>query len=274
MKKIFTMFLVLASGMAFAQAGKDITVISRESGSGTRTAFIELTGVESKDASGKKVDGTTKEAVVANQTEIVISSVAGNPNAIGYISLGSLNNRVKALNIEGVAATADNIKAGTYKLARPFNITLAPKANAGAQDFVNFILSKEGQAVVANGYITVAPNAAAFTSAKPSGRMVIAGSSSVTPVMEVLTEAYAKINPALDIEIQMSDSSAGMQAAINNTCDIGMASRALTEKELTTLKAIEIAIDGIAVIVSNDNTVSNLTAAQVKEIYTGARTKW
>jgi phosphate transport system substrate-binding protein len=263
MKKIMTLIklagvtiltLMMAS-IGFAQAGKDITVVSRESGSGTRTAFIELTGVESKTTDGKKRDDTTKEAIVANQTNIMINSVAGNPYAIGYISLGSLNSTVKAISVDGTAPTVANIKAGTYKLSRPFNITLSAKANAAAQDFVNFVMSKEGQAVVANGYIPIAPDAAAFVSKKPSGKITVAGSSSVTPVMEKLIEAYAKVNPALKIELQTSDSSTGMVAAINNTCEIGMASRDLTEKELAVLKPVVIAIDGLAVIVNTSFTL-------------------
>ena len=272
MKKILSILMILTAGAAFAQSGRDITVVSRESGSGTRSAFIELTGVEARTADGRR-DMTSKEAIITNKTDVMMSSVAGNPLAIGYISLGSLNNKVKALNIDGAAPTAENIKNGSYRLARPFNIALSTKAKSEAQDFINFILSNEGQAVVADGYLPVATHTT-FTSAKPSGRITVAGSSSVTPVMERLKEAYNKINPALKIEIQQSDSSTGMQAAMNGTCDIGMASRDLSAKELEVLTSIEIAVDGIAVIVNNTNTVSALSMSELKEIFTGAKARW
>ena len=273
MKKLISVLSLLMATIGFAQPGKDITVVSRESGSGTRAAFVELTGVES-NTDGKKKDNTTKEAIIANKTDIMMSSVAGNPYAIGYISLGSLNNSVKALAVDNAAASVENIKNGRYKLARPFNIVLSPKADAGAQDFIDFILSAQGQQVVSKGYIPVDNAAPAFISKKPSGRIAVAGSSSVTPVMEKLKEAYNKLNPALKIEIQQSDSSTGMQAAINGTCDIGMASRDLKAKELETLKPLEIAIDGIAVIVNSKNTVTNLSSAELKDIFTGKKLKW
>ncbi len=275
MKKLLVCMLTLiAASAAFAQSGKDITVVSRESGSGTRGAFIELVGVEVSDSSGKKVDQTTKEAIIANKTDVAITTVAGNPYAIGYISLGSLNSTVKAVNVDGVTPSVENIKKGSYKIARPFNIAVSKKASPASQDFINFILSKEGQVVVAKGYIAVNETAPAFASTKPSGRLTVAGSSSVTPVMEKLQEAYNKINPALKIEVQQSDSSTGMQAAINGTCDIGMASRELKPKELEALKPITIAIDGIAVIVNKDNSISDLSKEEIKNIFTGKRTKW
>jgi phosphate transport system substrate-binding protein len=274
MKKLIVILtLILSATGVFAQTGKDITVVSRESGSGTRGAFIEITGVEVKTDTGKK-DMTTPDAIIANRTDVMMASVAGNPNAIGYISLGSLNSNVKAVQVNAVDATVANIRSGAYKLARPFILATSPKANAAAQDFIDFMLSAEGQKVVANGYITLDNPKAGYASKKPSGRITVAGSSSVTPVMEQLVEAYAKLNPNLKIEIQMSDSSTGMLAAMNNTCDIGMASRALNTKELAVLKPIEIAIDGIAIVVNNASQVKSLSDNDIREIFTGKRAKW
>lgn len=253
-----------------------ITVISREDGSGTRGAFIELFGVEEKDASGEKVDNTTPDAEITNSTSVMMTSVAGNPDAIGYISLGSLNDTVKALKIDGAEATVDNIKSGTYKISRPFNIATKDGLSEAAQDFVDFILSKEGQQVVEeSGYITVNDSAEAYAGSKPSGKIVVAGSSSVTPVMEALKEAYLKVNTGAEIEVQQSDSTTGMQSAMDGICDIGMASRELKDSETGGgLKATQIALDGIAVIVNNDNGVEDMTSGQVKAIYTGETTTW
>lgn len=253
-----------------------ITVISREDGSGTRGAFIELFGVEEKDASGEKVDNTTPDAEITNSTSVMMTSVAGNPDAIGYISLGSLNDTVKALKIDGAEATVDNIKSGTYKISRPFNIATKDGLSEAAQDFVDFILSKEGQQVVEeSGYITVNDSAEAYAGSKPSGKIVVAGSSSVTPVMEALKEAYLKVNTGAEIEVQQSDSTTGMQSAMDGICDIGMASRELKDSETGGgLKATQIALDGIAVIVNNDNGVEDMTSDQVKAIYTGETTTW
>jgi len=254
---------------------KEITVVSREDGSGTRGAFIELFGIEEKDASGKKVDNTSKEAKVVNKTDVVLTDIAGDPYGIGYVSLGSLNDTIKAVKIDGVEATVKNIKDGTYKISRPFNIVTKTEVSGVTQDFINYILSSEGQAVVEkNKYIKIKDNAASYTGTKPSGKVVIAGSSSVTPVMEKLKEGYIAINPNAQIEIQQSDSTAGMQAAINGTCDIGMASRELKETELKTLKPISIALDGIAVIENKKNTIDALTKEEVKSIFTGKVTKW
>lgn len=251
-----------------------ITVISREDGSGTRGAFIELFGVEEKDADGNKTDKTTVEAVIANSTEIVLSNVAGDPNAIGYVSLGSLSDEVKAVKIDGAEATVENIKNGTYKISRPFNIATNGTPNDAAQDFINFILSAEGQAVVEDaGYIASVDDAQAFESTGVSGKVVVAGSSSVTPVMEKLKEAYEKVNPDVEIEINQSDSTTGIQAAMDGTADIGMASRELKDSE-SSLTSTVIAIDGIAVIVNNENTVDDMTADEVKAIFTGETTTW
>lgn len=261
-------------GTDAAGVNGSITVISREDGSGTRGAFIELFGIEEKDDAGNKVDHTTEEAVIANSTEIVLSNVAGDPNAIGYVSLGSLSDEVKALKIDGAEATVDNIKSGSYKISRPFNIATNGTPSDAAQDFINFILSAEGQKVVEDsGYITSVDNAESFESIGVSGKVVIAGSSSVTPVMEKLKEAYEKVNPDVEIEINQSDSTTGLQAAMNGTADIGMASRELKDSE-SSLTPTVIAIDGIAVVVNNENTVDDMTADEVKAIFTGETTTW
>ena len=256
-------------------ASKSINVVSREEGSGTRGAFIELFGVEQKDASGEKVDYTTEEAAITNSTSVMLTSVAGDEHAIGYVSLGSLNDSVKALKIDGAAATAENILSGAYKIARPFNIATKGELSEAAQDFINFVLSAEGQAVVAeHGYIAL-DNAPAFAGGTASGKVVIAGSSSVSPVMEKLKEAYAAKNANVSIEMQTSDSTTGMTSTIDGICDIGMASRALKDSELEAgLTATEICRDGIAVIVNLNNPLTDLTAEQVKQIYVGETLSW
>ena len=252
-----------------------IDVISREDGSGTRGAFIELFGVEQKDASGEKVDYTTDDAEITNSTEVMITSVAGDKQAIGYISLGSLNDSVKALKIDGAAATVDDIKDGSYKIARPFNIVTTGEVSDVAQDFINFIFSEEGQKVVEdNGYISQG-NQGAYTASGKSGKVTVAGSSSVTPVMEKLAEAYKALNSAVTVEVQQSDSTTGVTSSIEGVCDIGMASRDLKDEE--TAKGAQgqvIAMDGIAVVVNNDNPVDDLTSEQVKDIYVGDTTDW
>jgi phosphate transport system substrate-binding protein len=254
---------------------KEIAVVSREEGSGTRGAFIELFGVEEKGADGTKKDNTTKDAEIQKSTGAAMTSVASNPYAIGYISLGSLNDTVKALKIDGAEATVANIKSGTYKISRPFNIATKGEATGLAKDFIDFILSKEGQDIVeAEKFIKVSDDAAAFAGTKPSGKIVVGGSSSVTPVMEKLKEAYIKLNPSAQIEVQQNDSSSGMKGAIDGTFDIGMASRELKDSELASLTGIQIAIDGVAVVVNPANTAEGLTAAQVKDIFTGAVTEW
>lgn len=262
-----------ASSEAGFDTSKDISVVSREDGSGTRGAFIELTGVEEKDADGNKVDNTTLDASITNSTEVMMTTVSGNDYAIGYASLGSLNDTVKAVKVGGVEATADNINAGTYTLARPFNILTGDSVSEVAQDFINYIMSEDGQKIISdNGYIEV-ENTGSFTSSEAKGSIVVAGSSSVTPVMEKLKEAYAKVNSNASIEIQESDSTTGVNSAIEGTCDIGMASRDLKEEEKG-VKATAIAKDGIAVIVNNNNTIDDLTVDQIKDIFTGAVTTW
>ncbi len=254
---------------------RDITVVSREEGSGTRGAFIELFGVEQKDENGEKVDYTTPEANVTNNTSVMMTTVAGNEYAIGYISLGSLNETVKSIQIDGVDATVDNINNGTYAISRPFNIAVKEGLSEVAQDFIDYIMSADGQKIIEdNGYITVS-DAAAYAGSKPAGKVVVAGSSSVTPVMEKLKEAYLAVNPNAEIEVQQSDSSTGMTYAIEGNCDIGMASRELKDSELEAgLTPTVIAMDGIAVIVNNNSPVSNLTKDQVKAIFTGEALVW
>lgn len=260
---------------AMAAAEGDITICSREDGSGTRGAFIELFGVEEKDADGNKIDNTTEAAKITNSTSVMLSTVEGDVNAIGYISLGSLNDTVTAVKIDGAEATADAIIAGDYKVVRPFNIATTAEVSDAAADFIDFILSEEGQTVVEeNGYISVG-EAEAFAGGEVEGKVVVAGSSSVTPVMEKLAEAYNTVNDKVEIEVQQSDSTTGMTSAIDGLCDIGMASRELKDSELEAgLNATVIAQDGIAVIVNNESGVTDLTSEQVKAIYTGEITTW
>ena len=244
-----------------------ITVITRESGSGTRGAFIELFGIEEKNTDGKKVDNTISSAEETNSTAVMITSVEGNESAIGYISLGALKSNVKALKVDGVEATTDNVKSGSYKVARPFNVAVKSDASDAAKEFINYIMSKEG-------YIGDDSAAAYQKKDGVSGKITVGGSSSVSPVMEKLIEAYAKVNSDITIELQQSDSTTGMTNAIAGTYDIGMASRELKDEEKAELTATTIAMDGIAVIVNKTNELSNITSDQVKGIYTGTITKW
>ncbi len=254
---------------------EDISVYSREDGSGTRGAFIELFGVEEKDANGEKIDNTTEDATITNNTSVMMTGVAGDDYAIGYVSLGSLNDTVKALKIDGVEPTVENIKSDSYKVYRPFNIATKGEVSEAAQDFIDYILSAEGQQIVSDeGYITIDDAAPAFAGGEASGSVTVAGSSSVSPVMEKLAEAYMKLNGNVKIEIQTSDSTTGMTSAIDGVCDIGMASRELKDTETAELTATVIAQDGIAVVVNNNNPIDNLTKDQVKSIYVGETTSW
>lgn len=255
-------------------ASGEISVVSREDGSGTRGAFVELFGIEEK-IDGEKVDMTTEEASVTNSTSVMMTTVAGDENAIGYISLGSLNDTVKALKIDGVEASVENVADDSYKVSRPFNIITGEEVSAEAQDFINFILSAEGQQIVEdNGYIKVDDAAQAYESTNPSGKVVLSGSSSVTPVMEKLSEAYQEVNKDMTIEVQQSDSTTGITSAKDGICDIGMASRDLKDEEKDGLTATVIAKDGIAVIVNNTNEMEDMTSEQVKSIFTGETTEW
>ena len=252
-----------------------ITVLSREDGSGTRGAFIELMGIEQKDADGNKVDMTVDTAEITNSTSVMMTTVAGNTNAIGYVSLGSLDtSMVKALNVDGVEATVDTVKDGSYAVARPFNIATAGEPEGVAADFINFIMSDDGQAVVSeDGYVSQG-STGAFTSDESEGTITVGGSSSVTPVMEKLAEAYQAVNPNATIEVHQSDSTTGMTSTIDGTYDIGMASRELNEDELASLTPTVIAMDGIAVIVNPENPLTDITSEQIMQIYTGEITDW
>lgn len=263
-----------SSGGNSTEALGKITVISREDGSGTRGAFIELTGVEEKDADGNKSDKTTLDAVITKSTDAVLTQVKGDKNAIGYISLGSLNDSVKALKVAGVEATVDNIKSDTYAIARPFNIATKGDVSDAAQDFINYILSAEGQKLIGDeGYVSIDDSAAAFESNGAKGTIKINGSSSVTPVMTKLKEAYEKLNSNVTIELQQTDSTTGMKTVAEGACDIGMASRELKDSE-SDLTGTTIAKDGIAIIVNKDNTLDDISVETIKNIYVGDVTEW
>jgi phosphate transport system substrate-binding protein len=253
----------------------DVTIVSREDGSGTRGAFIELFGIEEKQDDGTKVDMTTTDAQITNNTSVMLTTVADNEYAIGYVSLGSLNDSVKALKIDGAEATAENIENGSYKVSRPFNIAVKKDLNNKvAKDFMSFIMSTEGQKVVADEkYIAVA-DVKDYAGTKPSGSCVVGGSSSVSPLMEKLIEAYKAVNPNASIELQTSDSTTGMTSTIEGSYDIGMASRELKEEEAAELEPTVIATDGIAVVVNNANPLDELSADQVKDIYVGNVSTW
>ena len=253
-----------------------ITVITREEGSGTRGAFIELTGVEEKNDAGEKVDNTSAGAATQNSTNGVMTTVANDETAIGYISLGSLNDTVKAVTVGGVAASADTVKDGTYTLARPFNIvTNGDATDPVAVDFINFCMSADGQAIATeDGYIG-ADGAAAFEGTQPSGSITVGGSSSVSPLMEKLIEAYEGVNPNASLELLTTDSTVGVSGALDGTYTIGMASRELKDSEVESgAKATVLALDGIAVVVNPANPIEDLTTDQIKSIYTGETTTW
>ena len=250
----------------------DISVLTREDGSGTRGAFIELFGIEGEDGT----DNTISSAEVTNSTSVMMQTVSGNKQAIGYVSLGSLDESlVKALKVDGVEATAENVKSGDYKVSRPFNIVTKGDVSAEAQDFINYIMSEEGQAVAEKeGYISEG-NQGAFDGGDVSGTITVSGSSSVTPLMEKLAEAYNEINPNLDIQIQQSDSTTGVTDAINGISDIGMASRELKDDELSQgVTGTVIALDGIAVIVNPENPLEDIASDTITKIYTGEITAW
>lgn len=254
----------------------DITIVSREDGSGTRGAFIELFGIEVKDESGEKIDMTTEEAQITNSTSVMMTTVAGDEYAIGYVSMGSLDDSVKAVKIDGAEATAENVKSGDYKVSRPFNIaTKEDMDNEAAKDFINYILSADGQAIVAeNGYIALDAEGT-YESTGAEGKVVVGGSSSVSPVMEKLIEGYKTVNPNADIELQTTDSTTGMTSAIDGSYDIGMASRELKEEEIAGgLVGQVIATDGIAVIVNLNNPTEDMTVDQVNTIYVGEAYTW
>lgn len=279
MKKLIAVISVfLLVVCSFTGCGADnskINVMTREEGSGTRGAFIELFGIENEDESGEKIDNTTLTAETTNSTSVMITSVASDPTAIGYVSISSLNDSVRALQIDGADATVENIKNKTYKISRPFIVAVKDDISQTALDFLNFIMSDEGQKTVENsGYISQG-GSGAYSGSSPSGSVTVAGSSSVTPVMEKLKEAYAAVNPNAKIIVQQSDSTTGITSVIDGVCDIAMSSRELSDSEISSgLKSITFATDGIAVIVNPQNPVTALTSEEVKAIYTGERTAW
>lgn len=248
-----------------------ISVISREEGSGTRGAFVELMGVVDDDDN----DITTVRAEITNSTSVMLTTVAGNPAAIGYVSLGSLSNDVKAVKVDGVEATTDNVKSGTYAVARPFLLAYKDGSLSDiAQDYLNFIMSADGQKIIGEeGYISVA-DGEAYAASGLSGKLVLAGSTSVAPVMEVLADAYKALNPDVTIEIQQTGSGSGITSAIEGVCDFGMSSRELKDSEKAELTSTQIAMDGIAVVVNNANTVEDLSSETIKGIYLGEITDW
>lgn len=252
----------------------NISVITREDGSGTRSAFIELTGVQ-EEKDGTKTDNTLSTAIVQSSTQAVLTGVAGDPTAIGYISLGSLNDTVKAAKIDGVEPTSETVKDGSYKISRPFNIATKDNLSEAAQNFIDYILSKEGQEIVNKDYVEAVDNAEPFAGAKGKGKVKVGGSTSVSPVMEKLAEAYQKVNKDVTVEVNTSDSSTGMSQAAEGTVDIGMASRELKDSETAKgIKGTVIAKDGIAVIINKSNTVEDIKLDQLKDIYTGSTTTW
>ncbi len=275
---ILTSALTAASAWPWSNSGfnnkKAISVLSREEGSGTRGAFIELFGIEKKGEDGKKTDFTTDEAVVTNSTAVMLAGVAGDRYAVGYVSLGSLNESVKAVKIEGAVPSVANINSGAYKISRPFNVAVKENISPAARDFLDFVLSDEGQKIVgANKYIQV--QSKAYKSSMAEGKVVVSGSSSVSPLVEKLSEAYGSVNPNVKIELQTSDSSTGVSNAAAGTCDIGMASRGLKDSEKAKgLQEITIALDGIAVIVNKENPLENLTKEDVEAIFTGKTKRW
>ena len=283
MKKVITgvllfsmlmMVLTGCGGNSGFDSGKTVNAITREDGSGTRGAFTELFGLEEKLEDGTKKDLISKSIGVENNTNTILTSVQNDIYSVGYISMGSLNDNVKAMKIDGVDATAANVKNGTYKISRPFNIAAKGEGTELTKDFIDFILSKEGQEVAGNSYISIDENAAAYSGSKPSGTITIGGSSSVSPLMEKLIESYKEINPNATVQLQISDSSIGMTKTIEGAYDIGMASRELKDSEKSELEETQIALDGIAVIVNKENTVENLSEDDVRKIYLGEAKTW
>lgn len=272
MKKIVITVLslcLLLCAAACGTEGQTITVISREEGSGTRSAFAELTGVEQDG-----IDRTAARAEISSSTAVVLQTVAGNKNAIGYISLGALNEQVKALKVDGAAASAATVKDGSYPLARPFLLGTLGENRSEVQDFLDYILSDLGQQVISEaGYVTVSEGS--YAASELSGTVKVAGSTSVAPVMEKLAEAYMALNPNVKVEIQTFDSSIGLSSLAEGLCDIAMSSRNLKESEIAKgIAPTTICMDGIAVIVNGDNAVDGLTMEQLRSIFMGEISDW
>lgn len=270
---IATLFAVILTALCACgkSSGSTISVITREEGSGTRGAFVELLGIVDGDGN----DNIVKTAEATNSTSVMMTTVAGNKNAIGYVSLGSLSSDVKAIKVDGAEPTVSNIEAGTYKVARPFNLVYNDdKLSDVAADFVKFIMSSEGQAVVTKkGYISV-KTSDSYKSSGLTGTVVLDGSTSVGPLMDAIADEYKKLNPDVKVQIQQTGSSAGINSAIEGVCDIGMSSRELKSSESAKIKAHKMATDGIAVIVNNSNTVDGLASEQIKSIFLGETTSW
>lgn len=274
-KNIFCLSLaIIMILLTFTSCGNnsnDINLVTREKGSGTRSAFIELFEIVDEN----KNDLISKEAVTISKTDVMLTQISGDKNAVGYVSIGSLNDSVKAVKINGVEAAAVNVKNGSYTISRPFNIATKGEPTGLAKDFIDFVMSSEGQTVVEReGCVAVNTSASPYAGDKPSGTITVGGSTSVAPLMEKLKEAYLEINPNAKIELNTSDSSTGMKEASEGISDIGMASRSLKDSEKETLTGIQIAIDGIAVIVHKNNAVDSLTSEQVKSIFMGETVTW
>lgn len=284
-KKIVLIMLLALMLTAFSGCSDDnepvdytdklISPVSREDGSGTRGAFVELLGIEVLDDKGNKVDNITLMAEITNSTSVMMTTIAGNKFSIGYISLGSLNDTVKAVKVDGVYPTLDTVKDGSYKVSRAFNIAVKDDLSREAQDFIDFILSDEGQAVVEEAGYTSKSSTGQYESKGISGKITLAGSSSVTPVIEKLKEAYILINPDVDVDIQQSDSTTGIGAVSEGICDIGLTSRELKASETEQgIKTIVIALDGIAVVVNNKNPIDNMSSECIRDIYSGEIEYW
>lgn len=308
-KSLKALPLLAVAGLAFsaltpvlAQEGY-IGVVSREDGSGTRGAFVEIVGVVDEDDN----DMTTLDAVIQNSTNGVMQTVAGDVQSIGYISLGSLGDEVKGLAVDGVEVSSENVTNGSYSIARPFNVAWTKDAELSevAVDFLDFVYSAEGQAIVEEeGYVQVTRSAGeeeateeestedateeeateeateesvelpSYEAAGLEGTIEVVGSTSVSPIMEKLAEAYSELNEGVTINITSNGSSAGMEAAMNGTAELGMASRDLSDDEKEALNYDAVAIDGIAVIVHPENPLSNISLDHVKQIFLGEVTEW
>ena len=280
MKKLFTIALILVFAFSLtACSGKNdsIAVVTREDGSGTRGAFVELFDVRIEDAEGKKVDDIRPDANVQSSTGQVLAAVSGNKNAISYISLASLDSTIKALKINGVDATAENIINGSYTVSRPFNIVISDSGvNEATQEFINFIMSEDGQDVISEKGISEG-NTGAYIMGSASGTVKVEGSSSISPVMTDLKEAFEAVNSNVKIEIQTNDSGTGVTRTIDGSADIGMVSRNVRDEEVAQgLEVLTICLDGIAIIVNKDNSLDNATVEQIRAIFQdgGDITKW
>lgn len=272
MFKKYLVALFVLCGLSSSLIAENIYPISREMGSGTRGAFVDIFDVK-KQIGNKKIDATSKKAEVTNSTGVMITTVANSKNAIGYISLGSLNDTVKAVKIDGVAPSVENVNNKSYTVFRPFNLAVSSN-NELVNDFLAYIGSNLSKNIIQKaGYIAIYDNE--FSSVKPSGKIVVAGSSSITPLMEKLKEGYKLVNPNATIEIQQSDSTTGINSAIEKIADIAMVSREFKDNELKSgLKTQILALDGLAVIVNKENSINSLSKESVKKIFAGEITDW